>query len=91
METLSIVKGINKARYSIIKYIRVLLLLSRKSNIGELILIEITINIYLINNLRANILIRIDIIRLKKINIITIKRYIYIISYNIKIPIKIKL
>ena len=44
---------------------------------------KIIVNIYLINNLRVNILIKINIIKFKEINIIIIKRYIYIINYNI--------
>ena len=83
MDSPSMVKGISEVRYFIIKYIKVPLLLSRKSNISKPILIKIIINIYLVNNLRVNILIRIDTIGPKRINIIIIKKYAYIISYNI--------
>ena len=51
IDYLSTVKGIEEARYSIVEYIRVPLLLPRKSNISEPMLVEITINIHLVNNL----------------------------------------
>ena len=86
-----IIKEISKIRYFIIKYIYIFFLLFKKLNISELVLIKITINIYLINDFRVNILIKINTINSKGINIIIIKRYIYITSYNIYIPIKIKL
>ena len=91
METLSIVKGLDEAKYFIIEYIYVPLLLPRKLDISKLILVKIIVDIYLIDNLRANILIGIDTIGPKGINIIIIKRYTYIISCSMRIPIKIKL
>ena len=78
-----IIKGISEARYFIIEYIKISFLLPKKFDISKLIFAKIIINIYLVNNLRVNILIKIDTIGPKKINIITMKRYVYIISYNI--------
>ena len=53
-------------------------------------LTEIIVNVYLVNNLRANILIRIDTIGPKGIDIITTKRHVYVTSYNIRILVNIK-
>ena len=83
IETSFTIKGINKAKYSIIEYIRVPLLLFRRLDISELVLAKITVDVYLVNNLRANILIRIDTIGPKGINIIITKRHAYITSCSI--------
>ena len=90
MDSLFTVKGIGEARYSITKYIRILLLLPRKSDINKPILAEIIVNVYLIDNLRVNILIGMDTIGPEGINIITTKRHAYVTSYNMRIPFKIK-
>ena len=47
------------------------------------------INLYLVNNLKANILLSINIISLEDINIIIFKKYLYISSCGIRILIKI--
>ena len=90
MESLSTVKGIGEARHSIAEYVRVPLLLPGKSDIGEPVLAEIVVDVHLVDDLRANMLIRMDTMGPKGIDIITTKRHAYVMSCNMRIPIKVK-
>ena len=64
-----IVKDIGKTRYLILEYIYKLIYLLGKLDIDELILVEFLVDLYLVNDLKSNILLSIDIIGLEKINI----------------------
>ena len=75
----------------ITKYIRTLLYLLGKSNISKPMVAKIIVNLYLINNLKANLLLGTNVIGSKKINVITSKKYIYMGSYNMRVPIKVNL
>ena len=90
IETPSTVKGLGEAKHSIAEYVRVPLLLPGKLDIGEPILAEITVDIHLVDDLRANMLISIDIMGPKGIDIITTKRHAYVTSYSIRVPVEIK-
>ena len=74
MLSLVIVKGISKTRYLILEYINISIYLLGKLDIGELVLVELLVDLYLVDNLKSNILLSIDIIGTKKINIITSRR-----------------
>ena len=58
----AIVKGISKTRYLIWEYIYISLYLPGKLDIGELVLVELLADLYLVNDLKANTLLIIDII-----------------------------
>ena len=90
MDCPSTVKGIGEARHSIAEYVRVPLLLPGKSDIGEPVLAEVTVDVHLVDDLRANMLIGMDTIGPEEINIITTKRQAYVTSCNIRIPVEIK-
>ena len=90
MESPSTVKGIGEARHSIVEYVRVPLLLPGRSDIGEPVLAEITVDVHLVDDLRANMLIGMDTIGPEGINIITTKRHAYVTSCSMRILVKIK-
>ena len=74
MSLLVIVKGISKIKYLILEYIYTLLYSPGKLDIGELVLVELLVDLYLVDNLKANILLSIDIIGPEKIDIIISRR-----------------
>ena len=90
MESPSTVKGIGEARHSIAEYVRVPLLLPGKSDIGEPVLAEINVDVHLVDDLRANMLIGMDTMGPEGIDIITTKRHAYVTSCNMRIPVEIK-
>ena len=90
MESPSTVKGIGETRHSIAEYVRIPLLLPGKSDIGEPVLAEITVDVHLVNDLRANMLIGMDTMGPEGIDIITTKRHAYVTSCNMRIPVNIK-
>ena len=90
MESPSTVKGIGETRHSIAEYIRIPLLLPGKSDIGEPVLAEIIVDVHLVDDLRANMLIGMDTMGPEGIDIITTKRHAYVTSCNTRIPVDIK-
>ena len=79
--------------YKINKYIIYKIYLFNKKNKNKRIIIIKTISreIYLINKLVINILLKNDILILKEINLLFLKKIAYINSYNINILIKVYL
>ena len=77
-------RGININYYSINKYMLLEVYLSRIRNEID-VRVKIIRKAYLVNNLKTRILLSTDIIKSKKINIITFKNQVYIESYNITI------
>ena len=79
--------------YKINKYIIYKIYLSNKKNKNEYIVIIKTISkeIYLVNKLVVDILLRNDILILKEINLLFLKEIAYIDNYNVNIFIKIYL
>ena len=90
MDSPSTVKGIGEARHSIAEYVRIPLLLPGKSDIGEPVLAEIIVDVHLVDDLRANMLIGMDTMGPEGIDIITTKRHAYVTSCNTRIPLEIK-
>ena len=64
--------------------------LPRKTNVGEPVVREIIVDLYLVEDLKANILLSIDVVGLEEIDVITSRKYLYIDSCGIRILIKIR-
>ena len=58
-------------------------------DIGEPIISEFIVDLYLVDNLKANILLSIDVVGLEDINIITSKKHLYVGSCGMRILIEI--
>ena len=86
-------RGIKNDIYKINKYIIYEIYLSNEKNKNEYIIIVKTISreIYLINKLVADILLENDILILKEIDLLFLKKIAYINSYNINIFIEVHL
>ena len=83
-------REININYYSINEYMLLKIYLSRIRNKIN-VRVKIIREAYLVNNLKIRILLNTNIIKLKKIDIITSKNQVYIESYNITIQIDLKL
>ena len=84
------VAGISADKYRTDEYIIASIYIPRKTTNSSTATAKLTPReIYIIDNLRANILIRMDIITLEGINILASKRVAHITSYKIKAPIKV--
>ena len=88
--SLTIIKGLGKAKYKVNQFIYTIIYLSRKTNISEPIIGEIIVDLYIVEDLKANIFLSINIISLEEIDVITSKKYLYINSYSIRMLIKIR-
>ena len=84
-------RGIENDIYKTNKYILYEIYLFNKKNKNErVIIIKITLReIYLVNKLVADILLRNDILVLKEINLLFSKKIAYIDNYNINISIEV--
>ena len=60
--------------YLVLEYVYILIYLPSKSNTSELVLVELLVDLYLVDDLKSNILLSIDIIGTEKINIIISRR-----------------
>ena len=84
------VVGIGADKHRTDEYIIASIYIPRKTTNGSTATAKLTPReIYIIDNLRVNILIRMDIITLEGINILASKRVAYITSCKIKAPIKV--
>ena len=90
MITSIIVRELNTTKHSIDKYVIVFMYFSEKDNHDELVRAKITREVHFVNNLKANILIENDVLRLKKFNIFTFTSTAYIESCEVIISIFIK-
>ena len=70
----AIAKDISKTRYLILEYIDISIYLPGKLDIDELVLVELLVDLYLFDDLKANILLSIDILESEKSNIIISRR-----------------
>ena len=84
------VRDIDENNYAIIKYVKLNIYLPNFKN-NKRVQVLIIREIYIINNLRAKLLIGINIIKSKTIDIFILKRIITIENYGINIFIKIYL
>ena len=88
--TLVEVLGISSDKHRTNEYIITLILIPGKAINGCIATAKLAPReIYIVDNLRANILIGIDIITTKDINILASKRVAYITSYEVKISIEV--
>ena len=84
------VVGISADKHRTDEYIIASIYIPRKTTNGSTATAKLAPReIYIIDNLRANILIGMDIITLEGINILASKRVVYITSYKIEAPIKV--
>ena len=89
MASLILVRGIGSNYYSINKYVLFKIYLPGKRNNKD-IRVKITREAYLIDGLKAKILLSIDVIRSEKIDIITLRNKVYINLYDTIVSIDLK-
>lgn len=90
MTSLLFIRGIGFNKYLTSNYALVFIYILNIDAFGNRIKTLITRKIYIVNNLKTKILISINIISLKFINIFIIKKKVYIGNYKTSAPIKIK-
>lgn len=89
MASLILVRGIGSNYHSINKYVLLKIYLSGKRN-GKDVRVKITRETYLIDRLKAKMLLSTDVIRSEKIDIITLRNEVYIDLYDTIVPIDLK-
>ena len=83
-------RGIGFNKYSISDYVLVFIYILGTNTFGNRVKAFITRKTYIIDNFKAKILIEINIIGLKSMNIFIAKKEVYIKSYKTSSPINIK-
>ena len=90
MASPAIVKGLGKAKHEVNQFVRTALYFPGKTDLGEPVSGEVTVDLHLVDDLKANILLGMDVVGPEDIDIITSKKHLYNGSCGIRMPIEIK-
>ena len=90
MASPTIVKGLGKAKHKVNQFVHTAMYLPGKTDVGEPVVGEIMVDLHLVEDLKANILLGMDVVGPKEINVITSRKHLYIGSCGIRMPIEIR-
>ncbi len=90
MASPAIVKGLGKAKHEVNRFVRTSIYLPGKTDIGEPVIGELTVDLHLVDDLKANILLGMDVVGPEDIDVITSKKHLYVGSCGMRMPIEIR-